>query len=76
LSELDWTAIFAKRPDLAPPGYYEAVADAQAISAKRYEIHGRKRAKGSNSSKPLTESRQAADARRSKFPLMKHGQQD
>lgn len=76
MTDLDWTAIFAKRPDLAPPGYYEAMADAQAISAKRYEIHGRKRAKGSNSSKPRTESRQAADARRGKFPSMKHGQQN
>lgn len=76
MTDLDWTAIFAKRPDLAPPGYYEAMADAQAISAKRYEIHGRKRAKGSNSSKPRIESRQAADARRGKFPSMKHGQQD
>ena len=76
MTDLDWTAIFARRPDLTPPGYYEAMADAQAISAKRYEIHGRKRAKGSNSSKPRTESRQAADARRGKFPSMKHGQQN
>jgi hypothetical protein len=76
LNDLDWTAIFERRPDLAPPGYHEAVADAKAISEKRYAIHGRKRAKGSNSSKPRTESRQAADARRGKFPSMKHGQQD
>lgn len=76
MTDLNWTEIFEKRPDLAPPGYYEAVADAQEISAKRYAVHGRKRAKGSGSSKPRTESRQAADARRSKFPSMKHGQQD
>jgi hypothetical protein len=76
LNEIDWTAIFDRRPDLAPPGYYEAMADAKVISEKRYAIHGRKRAKGSGSSKPRTESRQAADARRNKFPSMKHGQQD
>ena len=23
---IDWTAIFEKRPDLQPPGYYETIA--------------------------------------------------
>lgn len=74
--EIDWTAIFQARPDLAPPGYEEAVRDAKLISEARYEKHGRKRAKGSNARKPLQESRQAADARKSRFPSLKHSQQD
>ena len=76
MNELDWTELFKKRPDLSPPGYEEAVRDVKAISEARYEKHGRKRAKGSNAKKPLQESRQAADARKRKFPSMKHGQQD
>ena len=76
MNELDWTELFKRRPDLSPPGYEEAVRDAKAISEARYEKHGRKRAKGSNAKKPLQESRQVADARKSKFPSMKHGQQD
>jgi len=75
LTKLDWNEIFQRRPDLAPPGYEEAVRDAIAISEQRYAKFGKKRAKGSNSRKPTTESRQAADARQRKFPSLKHGQQ-
>jgi hypothetical protein len=52
------------------------VRDAKLISEARYEKHGRKRAKGSNARKPLQESRQAADARKNRFPSLKHSQQD
>jgi len=76
LSSTDWGEIFRRRPDLSPPGYEEAVRDAKLISEARYEKHGRKRAKGSNARKPLQESRQAADARKSRFPSLKHSQQD
>jgi len=76
MPDLDWDGIFERRPDLAPPDYHEAVADAKAVTEARYEKFGRKRAKGSNARKPLQESRQAADARRTRFPSMKHGSQD
>ncbi|NBN87511.1 MAG: hypothetical protein EBV32_00225 [Proteobacteria bacterium] len=76
MSDLDWTELFRQRPDLSPPGYEEAVRDAKAISEARYVRDGKKRAKGSNARKPLQESRQAADARKRKFPSLKHGQQD
>ena len=74
--EIDWTAIFQARPDLAPPGYEEATKAAKAATEERYKVHGKKRAKGSNSAKPKHESRQAADARRAKYPSIKHSQQD
>jgi hypothetical protein len=73
---VNWNSIFERRPDLAPPGYHEAVADAKVISEVRYEKFGRKRAKGSNARKPLHESRQSADARRTRFSSMKHASQD
>jgi len=73
---LDWTEIFKARPDLAPPGYEEACAAAKLKTAERYKIHGKKRAKGSNAAKPKQESRQAADARRSRYPSIKHSQQE
>ena len=75
MADLDWDEIFEMRPDLAPPGYHEAVADAKAVTEARYEKFGRKRAKGSNARKPLQESRQAADARRTRFLSMVHGSQ-
>jgi len=75
LTDLDWSGIFEKHPELSPPGYEEAVRDAIAISEQRYAKFGKKRAKGSNSRKVTTESRQAADARRGKFSSLKHGQQ-
>ena len=74
--EIDWTAIFQARPDLAPPGYQEATEAAKAATEERYKVHGKKRAKGSNAAKPKHESRQAADARRAKYPSVKHSQQD
>jgi len=61
LSDLDWTAIFERRPDLAPPGYQEAVEQAHVDSELRYERQGRKRAGGSGKSKG------------GKFPGLKHG---
>jgi hypothetical protein len=35
----DWAAIFARRPDLEPPGYEETVA---TMKATRKEIHDNK----------------------------------
>lgn len=61
LSDLDWDAIFERRPDLAPPGYYEAVRLAHEDSERRYERQGRKRAGSSGRSKG------------GQFPGLKHG---
>ena len=61
LSELDWNAIFERRPDLAPPGYEEAVRLAHEDSERRYERLGRKRAGSSGRSKG------------GQFPGLKHG---
>ena len=61
MSDLDWDAIFERRLDLAPPGYQEAVEQAQVDSELRYERQGRKRAGGSGKSKG------------GKFPGLKHG---
>jgi len=61
LSDLDWDAIFERRPDLAPPGYQEAVEQAYVDSKLRYERQGRKRAGSSGKSKG------------GKFPGLKHG---
>jgi len=36
-SELQWDVIFAKRRDLAPPGYEQAVEQARLDSSQRYE---------------------------------------
>jgi len=72
----DWNEVFKRRPDLAPPGYEEACLAGKAASAERYKKNGFKRAKGSNARKPLRESRQAADARRTRFPSIKHSQQN
>jgi hypothetical protein len=60
LNFVDWTQIFIKRPDLAPPGYAEAVEAGHQRSQQRYEEKGKKRAKGSK-------------GKRGKFPGMKHG---
>lgn len=76
MADLDWDGIFEKRSDLAPPGYHEAVADSKEITEARYAKFGRKRAKGSNTRKPLQESRQTTDARKTRFPSLKHGSQD
>jgi hypothetical protein len=59
--ELDWDAIFRQRPDLAPPGYYEAVEQAQQDSELKYERLGRRRAGKSGRSKG------------GQFPGLKHG---
>ena len=58
---MDWGEIFRKRPDLAPPGYEEAVKEAQAASQERYERLGKRRAGKSGKSKP------------GRFPGLKHG---
>ena len=61
LAGLDWGAIFRQRPDLAPPGYEEAVTLAVRDSERRYERLGRRRAGKSSRSKG------------GKFPGLKHG---
>lgn len=61
LSDLDWEAIFERRPDLAPPGYREAVQQAHKDSELRYERLGHKRAGSSGRSKG------------GRFPGLKHG---
>ena len=61
LGDLDWTAIFQQRPDLAPPGYEEAVTLAVQDSERRYERLGRRRAGKSGRSKG------------GQFPGLKHG---
>ena len=44
-----------------PPGREEAIAEAKALTAERYELHGKKKAKGSSASKPkATVSREKA----------------
>ena len=76
MTDLNWTEIFERRPDLKPPGYEEASEAAKAATEERYRVYGKKRAKGSNAAKPKYESRQAADARRARYPSIKHSQQD
>ena len=61
LSDLDWGAIFERRPDLASPGYEEAVQQAHEDFQRRYERLGRKRAGSSGRSKG------------GQFPGLKHG---
>lgn len=58
---MDWSEIFRKRPDLAPPGYERAVEAGQQLSRERYERLGKRRAGKSGKSKP------------GKFPGLKHG---
>lgn len=60
--ELDWQAIFQQRPDLAPPGYEDAVRQAITDSKLRYERNGRRRAGVSGKSKAAT-----------RFNSLKHG---
>jgi len=60
LTELDWGEIFCKRPDLAPPGYAEAVEAGKTRSKERYERLGKKRAGTSSKSKT------------GRFPGLKH----
>jgi len=54
---LNWSEIFARRPDLEPPGYREA---AEKV-AKKWATKERKRKKSSNSK------------RKARFPSAKHG---
>jgi|DEB0MinimDraft_6_1074348.scaffolds.fasta_scaffold00588_5 hypothetical protein len=54
---LNWSEIFARRPDLEPPGYREA---AEKV-AKEWATKERKRKKSSNSK------------RKARFPSAKHG---
>jgi len=54
---LDWTAIFACCPELAPPGYEKAVAQAKLDFAAKYERQGRKRAGGNGKSKSSKRSK-------------------
>jgi len=60
LTDLDWNEIFRKRPDLAPPGYAEAVEAGKIRSKERYERIGKKRAGTSGKGKA------------GKFPGLKH----
>jgi len=60
LTELDWDEIFCRRPDLAPPGFKEAVEAGQNRSKERYERLGKKRAGTSSKSKT------------GRFPGLKH----
>lgn len=39
---MDWAAIFKRRPDLAPPGYDECVAEHRKLNPERYPTHGKK----------------------------------
>ena len=71
----DWNEVFKRRPDLRPLGYEEAVEQAKQVTEQRYRLNGRKRAKGSNTRSAVKESRQATDARRAKYPSLKHGSQ-
>lgn len=73
MTDLNWTEIFERCPELEPPGYEEASAAAKVKTAERYKLHGKKRAKGSNARKVVKESRQATNARTGKFPSLKHG---
>jgi len=57
---LDWAEIFRKRPELAPPGYADAVQAGQERSKERYERLGKKRAGKSGKSKT------------GRFPGLKH----
>lgn len=61
LTDLDWGEIFKRRPDLAPPGYEEAAAEAAKLTQERYERIGKRRAGKSGKSK------------RTHFPSLKHG---
>ena len=54
---LNWSEIFARRPDLEPPGYREAAEKVAKESATKE----RKRKKSSNSK------------RKARFPSAKHG---
>ena len=58
---MNWNLIFQQRPDLAPPGYEEAVVQAQEDSERKYERLGRRRAGKSGRSKG------------GQFPGLKHG---
>ena len=57
LMSLNWSEIFARRPDLEPPGYKEA---AEKV-AKEWATKERKRKKSSNSKRKV------------RFPSAKHG---
>lgn len=59
---LDWTAIFESCPELAPPGYAEAVEQAKIDSAARYERQGKKRAGSSGKSKASKPHRKGSGA--------------
>ena len=48
---MNWDLIFQNRPDLAPPGYHEAVEQAREDSELKYERLGRRRAGKSGRSK-------------------------
>jgi len=61
LTVLDWTEIFRRRPDLAPPGYEKVMKQAAEMTQARYERIGKRRAGKSGKTKP------------SRFPGLKHG---
>ena len=75
-SWVDWDEVFLRRPDLKPPGYEEAVAAAKAASESRYEVYGRKRAKGASTRKVRNENRAVTRQREQRFNGMKHDSKD
>jgi len=76
MPNLDWSEIFRQRPDLAPPGYEEAIEAAREATEQRYERNGRKRAKGASKRTVRNESRAVTRQREQKFNGMKHGSKD
>ena len=76
MPNLDWSEIFRQRPDLAPPGYEEAIEAAREATERRYEQNGRKRAKGSSKRSARIENRAVTREREKRFNSMKHGSKD
>ena len=76
MPNLDWSEIFRQRPDLAPPGYEEAIGAAREATERRYEQNGRKRAKGASKRTVRNESRAVTRQREQKFNGMKHSSKD
>ena len=71
---MNWTKILGDA-GLEAPGYYEAVEAAKEDTKQRYAVHGKKRAKGSNTRKADQVSRKGLQSkeRKAKFPSLKHG---
>jgi hypothetical protein len=64
---MNWTAILAAAGIPEPPGRLEAIAATNESTARKYELTGGpKRAKGSNSRKPVQVSRKVLQDRERK----------